>query len=439
MRYLRVALAGLLALSGHVLFAQHCGTVEYIKHLDEKYPGLMKHVDDMYLQSIQETEQKSLYKLAPYDTLFTVDVVFHVVYLQNNQNIPDSLILDQLAVLNEAFNRLNADTVNTRDIFKPVAGNARIKFRFANVDPDGNPTNGITRTQSNRSTFNTNNNATTTDYVKQSAEGGHDAWDTKKYLNIWICNLNLQNGQRALFGYAYPPVGATFWSSTYYKSDPFQGVVLHYETIGRNNPSFLSDQLYTNEKTAIHEVGHYFGLRHVWGDANWGQNGCLVDDYIFDTPNTYTRASGCDKSLNTCSTDNLPDQVENYMDYSSAVCSNMFTQRQVDVMRYNMVNLRSELPSSEYVGPVRTVAEGNYLFPNPVADHWSVAFDDPINEEVTVELYDMLGRMVYQAQVVANNYTAELPVAGVSIGMYRAIVTSAEHGVIVDTNILKAQ
>ena len=72
-----------------------------------------------------------------------------------------------------AFNRTNADTVNTREIFKPVAGSARIRFELATVDPFGNATIGITRTQTSVITFNTNNRATTYDFVKETSARWH--------------------------------------------------------------------------------------------------------------------------------------------------------------------------------------------------------------------------------------------------------------------------
>ena len=63
-----------------------------------------------------------------------------------------------------------------------------------------------------------------------------------------------------------------------------------------------------------------------------------MDDFIADTPNANNHSNwGCNLNSNTC-VDNiegvdLPNMVENYMDYSSGTCQNSFTIGQADVMR----------------------------------------------------------------------------------------------------------
>jgi hypothetical protein len=93
-------------------------------------------------------------------------------------------VQSQIDVLNEDFRRLNADAVNTPSLFQSVAADAEIQFCLATRDPLGNPTNGITRTQTTKTSF-----SVYTDDVKYSSQGGKDAWPTDQYLNIWVCNL----------------------------------------------------------------------------------------------------------------------------------------------------------------------------------------------------------------------------------------------------------
>ncbi|MBI1306329.1 MAG: T9SS type A sorting domain-containing protein [Bacteroidetes bacterium] len=417
--------------------AQDCGTTSYIDHLETLYPGIKKSMDQSYLSAVRMSEVQSLGKFVPTDTIFTVPIVFHVVYQKADQNISDELILNQLAVLNAAFNRENADTVNTRDIFKPVAGSSRIRFVMASVDPEGNPTDGIERRQTTLASFNASGNATTTDYVKQ-ATYGLAAWDAQKYLNIWICNLNLADGTRSLFGYAYPPVNANFWASNYYKTDPYQGVVLHYETIGRGNPSNLDSAYYTNEKTMIHEVGHYFGLRHIWGDSPITSYGCSYDDYIDDTPNAKTKSSGCNYSANTCNADAMPDMVENYMDYSSAKCTNMFTKQQVAVMRYNLINLRTTLPQSqEIIGTEIPDVEIEGVFPNPFFESVSVTRKAPTDETIHFTMTDMLGREIFYAEQTSSEYVVTFNGIDLPAGIYWVNVQVGESGTVYRQKMIK--
>ena len=113
----------------------------------------------------------------------TIPVVVHVVYNTGSQNISDAQIMSQLDVLNEDFRRLNADTSNTPAAFLPVAADPQIEFCLASKDPVGLSTTGITRTNTSVTSFSTN------DAVKYDSQGGKNAWDRDRYLNLWVCNL----------------------------------------------------------------------------------------------------------------------------------------------------------------------------------------------------------------------------------------------------------
>ena len=79
---------------------------------------------------------------------------------------------------------MNADQANTLSVFANLAGNANIEFKLARRDPNGNTTNGITQTSTSTETF-----SMEMDNVKFSNLGKNNAWNTKHYLNIWVCNL----------------------------------------------------------------------------------------------------------------------------------------------------------------------------------------------------------------------------------------------------------
>ena len=121
------------------------------------------------------------------------------------------------------------------------------------------------------------------DNVKNSEQGGVDAWPTDRYLNIWVCSL--ENIMCGMFGVAYPPVGALNWEAgTAAPSPELDGVVLDYHVVGENNPLGEADDyysLFTLGKTAVHEIGHYLGLIHIWGS---GSASCDSDDGFEDTP-----------------------------------------------------------------------------------------------------------------------------------------------------------
>lgn len=331
--------------------------------------------------------------------VLVLPVVFHVVYNTDAQNITDDVIASQLEVLNEDYRRLNETAVDTRPEFLPVAADCEIEFALANVDPDGNPTTGITHTFTERSGFTLDlfSQTNTLDEVKKSATGGVDAWDTEHYINVWICNIEAGFlGQ--IFGLAYPPAPLDNWPAGSNAPDPtLEGVIVHYTTVGRNNPQADDDGFEGNDlgRTLVHEMGHYLGLRHTWGDAlPFFEDGCEVDDGMEDTPNTATGDQfACDLSSNSCETDlpgDLPDQIENYMDYTPDACLNMFTNDQKDLMRFVVFNLRPGLLDGVLVNE-RIIPAGT-LFPNPAADQFAVRFDHRVRG--TLEVRDCTGRMM---------------------------------------------
>lgn len=300
--------------------------------------------------------------------VYRIPVVFHVIYNNDEQNVPDEKILDQLAILNQDYNRLNPDTVNTRSEFLPVAAPAGIEFYLAQWDPQGNPTSGITRTQTDVASF--INLQFDLNRMKSEATGGVSAWDVSHYMNIWVCNLSIPIlNVPFVLGFATPPDGAPNWPAGSAAEQPdYDGVVLHYEVVGSNPDATGTFATINKGRTATHEVGHYLGLRHIWGDGQ-GADGCSVDDGLEDTPNCASaQQQTCDYTANSCDegSGDLPDQIENYMDYSDENCMNMFTRDQVNAMRYVIENFRQDLLLST---PESTSNQSKLLvWPNPVED-----------------------------------------------------------------------
>lgn len=408
--------AGVTILTGQEI--HRCGThdlylqnAENIPHYEEAVRNAFDYAKNYALR------RKSSQKATAPDTIYRIPVVVHVVYNTPDQNIEDSLIYNQIEVLNQDYRRLNPDTANTRSIFKPIAADAGIEFYLAQTDPDGMPTNGITRDQTTKTSFSLlgGGGATTNgaDEVKLDSTGGVDAWDTKKYLNIWVCNLNDPSFPLGtVLGFSYPPDDAPNWPAQMETTDPsLHGVVIHYEVFGRNNPRATGQFDIANRgRTATHEVGHYLGLRHIWGDGPLSIlfPDCSADDGIEDTPNSgnNSQAAGCDTSKNTCtdtSGTELPDMFENYMDYSREECQNLFTQGQVDIMRAMLATSRVELPdivvvndSTPPVGITQLSAneERINVYPNPSDGIINVEFDTPLENVSKLTIHNVYGKSV---------------------------------------------
>ncbi|MGQ9862972.1 MAG: CUB domain-containing protein [Bacteroidia bacterium] len=304
---------------------KRCGTGEYYQHKFAEDPSL--------IEIFRQNEERIRQWIAAHPqavqrtgNVLTVPVVVHVVYRTTLQNIPNARIDSQLKVLNEDYRRLNADRVNTPAAFAPVAADCEIQFCLANRDPNGRPTTGITRTQTTKRVFPYQG-----DSVKSFLKGGVDPWPSDQYLNIWVCNLG-----NNLLGYAQFPGD----------NPATDGVVIHYQAFGRNNPGLYSS--YNKGRTTTHEIGHWLNLRHVWGDDQNLSNTCSQDDGVSDTPPQSVATYGCPTFPKTdvCSPTSPGIMFMNYMDYADDRCANLFTQGQKTRMWAAINNFRSSLFSS---------------------------------------------------------------------------------------------
>ena len=241
-------------------------------------------------------------------TVYTIPVVVHVLYNTSAQNVSQAQIESQIAVLNKDFRRTNPDYSLTPSEFAGSVADTEIEFVLATLDPSGNPTTGITRTSTSKASFSTD------DAMKFTAQGGKDAWNTQKYLNIWVCNMS-----GGILGYAqFPGSGAA-------NTD---GVVIL--TTGFGSTGNVSAP-FNLGRTATHEVGHWLNLRHIWGDG-----GCSADDFVSDTPLAAASNGGCPTyPKKSCSSNGgfSSDMFMNYMDYTNDACMYMFTTGQKTRMR----------------------------------------------------------------------------------------------------------
>ncbi|SHG90279.1 thrombospondin type 3 repeat-containing protein [Winogradskyella jejuensis] len=241
------------------------------------------------------------------DGILYVPVVVHVVYNNDAQNISDAQIQSQIDVINKDFRGTNIEFDDIQMNQWPQAADMEIEFYLAQIDPDGNPTNGITRTETSIASFGFE------ETMKSTAAGGKDPWDTSKYFNFWTVNFS-----GGLLGFAQFPGG-----------DPStDGIVMGYNFFGSSDDddgSFVLSAPFDKGRTTTHEMGHFFNLRHIWGDGP-----CGADDFVDDTPESDASNGGCQTGSVSCGS---VDMVENYMDYSDDACMGLFTLGQKNRMR----------------------------------------------------------------------------------------------------------
>lgn len=262
--------------------------------------------------------------------IVTIPVVVHIVYNTTAQNISNTQVYTQLARLNADYRKNNADTNSVRTTFKTNAGDAQIEFCLAVRDPNNQPTTGILRKQTTKTSFSTN------DAVKYTAQGGEDAWNTSKYLNLWVCNLS-----GGVLGYAQFPGGTA----------ATDGVVITYSAMGDGG---TAQSPYDKGRTATHEVGHWLNLYHTFqgGCTGMSASNCASQgDMCCDTPPVSSANFGCPSATtNTCAetySGNRVDNWENYMDYTDDACMYMFSNDQIARMQACINTSRSGLLTSQ--------------------------------------------------------------------------------------------
>jgi hypothetical protein len=343
----------------------------------------------------------------PNETII-IPVVVHVLYNNPAQNISDAQIFSQLKSLNEDFRRLNQDASQTPDAFKQLAADTRISFCLAQLNPQNKPTSGIIRKYTHQSSFSMN------DGMKFSSSGGDDAWDSNSYLNIWVCNLSGNT-----LGYSsFPDVPS--------QKD---GVVIQYDVFG-TTPNVRS--IFNKGRTTTHEVGHWLGLKHIWGD-----NACGNDD-IDDTPQQSGNNYNCPSfpRISTCSPNANGDMFMNYMDYTNDECMNMFTYGQAKKMRAlfslngskNTFLYSNKSDSNSVSGSaLPNTSENNInnnkplpnisIYPNPVGQFLNLM---PTNGFVlngkSATILNVSGSVLLQKKLSSNNDRLDL--SGLSKGIY---------------------
>lgn len=282
-----------------------CGAPELHRQLlarSSEYASRRAEIEVMSLTALTNTREVLR-------DVVTIPVVVHVVWNSSGDNISENQIKSQIDVLNRDYRKRNSDVEQVPGIWKNLAADARIEFKLATEDPNGNPTNGITRTQSEKSTFRIE-----TDEIKSINTGGTNAWPTDRYLNIWLCRIITDADGSSILGYAQFPGGPV-------ETD---GVVIMHSAFGTTGTAHAPFNL---GRTATHEIGHWLNLFHIGGDDFGGCNGT---DRVDDTPNQAGQNFGTPTFPHvSCNNGPNGDMFMNYMDYVDDKAMFMFTAGQV--------------------------------------------------------------------------------------------------------------
>jgi len=245
--------------------------------------------------------------------VFEIPVVVHVIQTTSGTGfLSQAQVQSQIDILNEDFQALPG--TNGENGF-----DTGIRFRLADEDPDGNPTNGIT--------YSTNN----TWYNDGGQYWNSLAWDTNRYLNIYTNNAS------GFLGYVPDlPQGGIVGSNA-------DRVVCLWSAFGRDS---AGGPPYDQGRTATHELGHYLGLWHTFQGGCAPASSCNSNgDTICDTNAEQSPRFGCPGNPVSCGT---ADPKTNYMDYTDDLCMEDFTEEQSRRMRCTLEFWRPDL--AEVIG-----------------------------------------------------------------------------------------
>lgn len=305
-----------------------CGTAEALAEKLQQFPALARKWQDVEVQLQRKRPDNRLQRV---HNRVTIPVVVHIV-LQDPSLVTEAQVLAQLEKVNLDYIAQNTDVNSVPLVWQALTGNAEIEFCLAARTPDNDPTNGIVRKTTSRISFPPESGVSA---VKYTVSGGSPAWDPSRYLNIWVCDI-----QNAYLGFATPP-------GNFY---PFEeeGVVVDYQAFGSGGSAQAPFNL---GRTLTHEIGHFFGLQHTWGDDN---GTCNSDDGVGDTPLQGDRNYDCPTfpRVDNCTPAAPGVMFMNFMDYVNDNCMYFFTTGQADRMRNALEGQRTSLLTSNGCTPV---------------------------------------------------------------------------------------
>lgn len=348
----------------------------------------------------------------------TIPVVFHIILTTQQlsqlggETGIQTIIERQLQVINADYNARNADSTDIPAPFKPLYGNADIQFGLAHTKPDGSGTPGYEIATTNFRGFDVASNYGS--YfafanAKYTAAGGLDAWDPSAYLNVWIFAM-LDNGAASnILGLTVPP---SLTNGTNIPPSEL-GVCLNYKNyIGTYRG-----------RTLTHELGHYFELRHIWGDDDGkcpGEAGG-ADDGIADTPPQSLETYFCPSfpKYDHCSPSGNGIMFMNYMDYTDDNCQHLFTKEQCARMQSNISPVAPSYSLTQHADllhyPSETTAQNDFIiYPNPASTTINVKFPRLSKGLEFLTLTDEWGRQIatIEPSVEQSFYTFYISTSG---------------------------
>jgi Pregnancy-associated plasma protein-A len=335
----------------------------------------------------QEQNRKILSNLEiDEDKLIKIPVVIHIIHNNsngtiggaNNNNISDFQIQSQIRVLNEDYRKkAGSRGFNSNQ----VGADMKIEFYLATKDPNGKPSTGITRTFNSKQNFNV--------FEDNVLLSNLSYWDSEKYLNIWVTSL-----AEDYLGFAEFPTADFNGLEIDEIPSNIDGIMIDHTVFGSRTGTATTGS-YSYGRTLTHEIGHWLGLIHIWGDEFCGE------DFCSDTPaqERGNLTTNCNPKYSFCTGERTLNMSENFLDYTPDSCMSVFTieqSRRVRAILELSKRRKRLITNSEFNLPEVQKLEVRML-ENPSANN-EISFQllTKTFENIEVVIYDILGRKLDQ-------------------------------------------
>ncbi len=316
----------------------------------------------------------------------TLPMVFHVLHRTGSAYPEINQVLGQLDALNRDFDKKSYKSKHKADSierFTQKVADPEIQFCMALQDPTGKTTNGINLVNTSIATWGMNQD------IKSTQKGGITAWNTAKYINVWVADLGSESS-----GYAQLPGGPT-------ETD---GIVIDYKYFGSEGTAKAP---YNLGKTLTHLMGNYLGLQDLWGACYCCDDG-IEDTPIHNAPNY--GPTDVYKHVTTC--DGITIEMSmNFMDNTDDDWMYMFTHGQKLRMqavlsdigpRVQLVNnnIACSKKLNESVEARESLALQADIYPNPADQSFNLSIQSNTIQPVHIKIINTLGQLILTQKIM---------------------------------------
>lgn len=360
----------------HLVEREYPGTIFNMQEFEQEFRNWLQTIDINQLE-LSESGAR------------IVPMVVHVFHEGGPENISKAQIQSQITALNKDMSAQNSGLTTPSFISHPtfdtLVANYNLEFRLATKDMFGNCTDGIVRVYTQKTNL-------AKDFTRFKQES---YWDRDKYFNVWVVKSIFNDTQYgSILGYAQFP----FTFGGQYPLTSTDGVAVIHNVFGTTGTAASN-----TGATLTHEVGHWLGLRHIWGDETCGSDG-IDDTPQHKEPNfsgttcfSIPKPATCyEPGFNDYLRNTIGEMWMNFMDYTSDQCLWMFTkgQKALSDFVFNTIAFRGNLitNSNHIATGTDDASYASPCSPAPIADLWSRS---GTNELISTKLLCAGGQLTF--------------------------------------------